>query len=86
MTPPNKPEILAMVALDTGTVAIVNVALTAPAATVALAGTVAADVLSLDNDTTAPPRGAGPLNVTVPVDEAPPATAEGLTVTEESTG
>jgi hypothetical protein len=36
------------------------------AAHVTLAGTVAADVLSLDSDTTAPPSGAGPLSVTVP--------------------
>lgn len=33
---------------------------------------------SLDNVTTAPPGGAGPVSVIVPVEEFPPATAEGL--------
>ena len=41
-------------------------ALVDPAATVTLAGTVAAEVLSLDSDTTAPPAGAALDNVTVP--------------------
>ena len=86
VTPLYKPEILTMVVLDTGTVAIVNVALATPAATVTLAGTAAASVLSLQSETIAPPGGAGPLSNTVPVDEVPPATEEGLSVTEESTG
>jgi len=62
----------------------VKVALLAPAATVTLAGTVAAAVLSLIRETAAPPVGAGPLNVTVPVDCAPPVTLIGLSAIAES--
>src|SRR5437588_639002 len=51
-----------------GLVLTVNVALLAPAATVTLAGTVAVDVL-LERETAAPPVGAGPLSVTVPVED-----------------
>jgi len=70
----------------TALVAIANVALVAPPVTVTLAGTAADDVLSLDNDTTAPPEGAGPLSVTVPVEGSSPTTVVGLTVTEDNTG
>jgi hypothetical protein len=64
----------------------VNVAVVAPAATVTLAGTVAADVLLLVSVTTAPAVGAGPLSVTVPVDEPPGATLVGLKLTEIGVG
>jgi hypothetical protein len=64
----------------------VNVALAAPAGTVTLAGTVAADILLLESETVAPPYGAGPLSITVPVDEEPPLTLGGLTVTEDNVG
>ena len=64
----------------------VNVALLAPPATVTLAGTVAAVVLSLDRETAAPPLGAGPLSVTVPVDADPPVTLVGFSAIEESVG
>ncbi len=58
----------------------------APAATVALAATLAA-ALSLESITCAPPVGAGPLNVAVPVEDcAPPVTVAGFSVTEESVG
>ena len=60
-----------------------NVAAVAPAATVTFAGTCAADVLLLVSVTVAPPLGATPLNVTVPVDELPPVTLVGLIVTED---
>src|SRR5438105_15267049 len=70
----------------TALVLTVNVALLAPAATVTLAGTVAVDVL-LERETAAPPVGAGPLSVTVPVEDcAPPVTLVGFTVSEESVG
>ena len=57
-----------------------------PAGTVTLAGTIATAALLLDKETAAPPLGAGALNVTVPVDEFPPVTLEGLNVREVSTG
>ena len=59
-----------------------NVAVVAFAATVTLAGTRAAAVLLLESVTTAPPAGAGPFNVTVPVEDVPPITETGLRVTE----
>ena len=65
----------------------VNVALLAPAATVTLAGTVAVDVPLLDRETAAPPPGAGPLSVTVPVEVCPPpVTLVGFSVSEERVG
>ena len=67
----------------TALVFTVNVALLAPAATVTVAGTVAVDVLLLERETTAPPVGAGPLSVTVPVEGDPPVTLAGFSVSEE---
>jgi len=55
----------------------VNVALEAPAATVTLAGTLAATALPLVKVTTTPPSPAGPLRVTVPVLVAPSTTVAG---------
>ena len=49
----------------------VKVALVEPAGTVTLDGTVANAVLLLESATTAPPEGAGALNVTLPVEEFP---------------
>src|SRR5258708_27535831 len=69
---------------ETALVATVNAALVAPAAIVTLAGTLAAVVLLLESATCAPPAGAGPLNVTVPVDEPPPTTLVGFSVSVES--
>jgi len=65
-------------------VAILNVAVVAPAATVTDAGTVAALVLLLVNATTAPPAGAAALSVTVPVLFAPPVSVAGFSVIEVS--
>ena len=67
----------------TALVLTVNVALVAPAATVTLEGTRAATVLLLESATTAPPDGAAPLSVTVPVEEFPPVTLAGFSESEE---
>jgi hypothetical protein len=74
--------------VDTATALVLTVkdALVAPAATVTLEGTLATVVLLLESVTCAPPVGAGPLSVTVPVDEFPPVTLVGLSVNEESMG
>ena len=60
-----------------------NVAVVAPAATVTLDGTVAATVLLLESAIVAPPAGAAPLSVTVPVEEFPPVTLVGFTESAE---
>lgn len=67
-------------------VVTVNVVEVVPAATVTLEGTVAALVLLLVSVTTAPPLGARPLRVIVPVEDEPPVTLAGLSVSEESVG
>src|SRR4051794_25469188 len=73
-----------VVTLVTELVVTVKIALLAPADTVTLAGTCAAAVLLLLSDTVAPPLGAAPLNVTVPVDELPPVTLDGFNVTDDN--
>jgi len=75
--------IVATVLVATAVVVTVNVAVVAPAATVTFAGTVAAEALDV-RFTVDPPAGAGALSVTVPVEEVPPVTVEGETVTLES--
>jgi hypothetical protein len=62
---------------STATDVAVKVAVVAPAATVTDAGTWAAAVLLELRETTAPPVGAGPLRVTVPVEGLPPTTEVG---------
>ena len=66
----------------TALVVMANVAVVAPAATVTLAGAWAAAVLLLESATAAPPAGAGLSSVTVPVEDTPPRTDVGLTLTE----
>ena len=64
---------LALVDAPTGVVVMLKVALVPPAAIVTLAGTAAAPLV-LDTATCAPPAGAGPSSVTVPVTGVPPVT------------
>ena len=79
-----------MTGVDTATalVVTVKVALMAPAGTVTpLDGTLAAAILLLESVTWAPPAGAGPLSVTVPVEDCtPPVTLVGFSVSVESVG
>jgi hypothetical protein len=82
----NVAEIADDVLLPTGLVVTVKVAVVAPAATVTLAGTVAAAVLLLVRVTTAPAVDAAPFRVTVPVDDAPPVSEVGLRLTELGAG
>jgi len=63
-----------------------KVAVLAPAKTVTLLGTCAAAVLLLCSVTSAPPAGAAPFNVTVPVELAPPITLAGLRPIEDKVG
>ncbi len=65
----------------------VKVALVAPAATVNDVGTVATLLVPLVSDTTAPPVGALPVSVTVPVELAlPPTTVVGFRVRVDTLG
>jgi phosphohistidine swiveling domain-containing protein len=75
-------EIVTIIELAEAIVATWNVALVAPAMIVTLDGTVAAEVLLLDRETTVPPLGAAPLRVTCPVEGLPPLTLVGLSVSE----
>ena len=65
------------VALATTLLVTVKVALLLPLATVTVVGTVALEESEL-NITTTPALGAGPLNVTVPWEVAPPLTLVGF--------
>ena len=77
--PPKEAEIVTEVAAATALVVSVKLAVVAPAGTVTpCAGTLAAALL-LDKRTCAPPAGAGPFSVTMPVgEEVAPETLEGL--------
>jgi len=83
LTPAEVAVMVTDVELCTVVVVIAKVALAAPPAMVTVAGTLAALPL-LDSAMTAPPDGAGPLSAAVPCDAAPPATLEGLTVSDAS--
>jgi hypothetical protein len=78
--------IVTVVEVTTRLVFTVKVALVAPAGTVTLEGTEAAPLL-LESATCAPPAGAGPFSVTLPVEfpSGPPITVLGFRVSDERT-
>src|SRR5207248_158670 len=79
-------EMVAEVDVRTIDAFTVKVTLLLPAGTVTLEGTLAAALL-LESATCAPPAGAGPLSVTVPVEDCtPPTTLVGFNVSEETVG
>lgn len=79
-------EIVAEVDTSTTDVLTVKVALVLPAGMVTLEGTLAAALL-LESMTCAPPDGAGPLSVTVPVEVCtPPTTLLGFSVSDATVG
>jgi hypothetical protein len=82
---PNVAVIVAEVEDPTPIVLTIKVAARLPVATVTLAGTCAAELLS-ERVTTIPGAGAGPFSVTVPVEELPPTTEVGLKPNEPSIG
>src|SRR2546425_1272678 len=81
VAPRGEAEMVTGVDAATVLVVTVNVTLVAPTGTVTLPGTVAA-VLLLDRVTDAPPAGAGPFSVTVPVEFPPPVTVVGFSASE----
>ena len=70
----------------TALVVTVKVALAFPAGIVTLSGTEAIAGVLLERETTAPPLGAGPLSVTVPVEAFAPVMLVGLSASEERVG
>lgn len=86
VAPPKAAVMVASVEAVTDTVLTVNGALVAPAATVALAGTVATLRLLLDSVTTAPPAGAALVSVAVPCTVLPPTTLAALSAIADSAG
>ena len=83
---PYVEEITTGVLESTGVVVSVNVAEVLPAgtATVPIAGTWATDVLPLCRLIIAPPAGAAPFSVTVPVEGFPPTSVAGFTLSDDS--
>src|ERR1700722_2188492 len=71
---PDDAEMVTDVLAATGTETTENVAEVSPAATVTVPGTVAAAALLLERAMDAPPDGAEPVSVTVPVTLLPPST------------
>ena len=79
-------EMVADVETRTIDVRTVKDALVAPAGTITLEGTLAAPLL-LESVMVIPPAGAGPVRVTVPVEDCrPPMTLEGFSLSDERVG
>ena len=77
------PAVIVEVVVDeTGVVVMVKLAVVAPALTVTLNGTWAADVRLELSVTAMPPVGAAPVRLTVPVEETPPETEVGEKLTD----
>ena len=72
--------------LCTGEVVTVKVVLVSPAGTVTAAGTCATFELLLERATDAPPFGAIPLNVTLPLDFCPPVSWAGVKLSDRTAG
>lgn len=75
-----------VVIVATALVVTVNVVVVLPAGTITEDCTCAAVLLLLERLTAAPPAGATPFSVTVPVELLPPVTNVGLSVTLDSIG
>ena len=86
VTPPAVASTVTEVLDEPGDVVTMNVAELLPDGTVTLAGTLATEGLLLESATTFPPAGAGPLRITVPVEELPASTVEGESVKDDGTG
>src|SRR5216684_8357688 len=82
--PPKDPDTRTLCVAVTAKVVMANVAAVSPFRTVTCAGTLTTEALSLTRGTSAPPLGAGPVRVTVPVAPDPPATFTGVMVSERS--
>jgi len=80
LVPLSEAEIVAAVVAATGVVVIVNVVELAPAGIVTVDDVLALVLLEV-TVTVSPPAGAGPFRVKVPVEDVPPITEAGLTVT-----
>jgi hypothetical protein len=80
-TPPKDAVIVADIAPLTARVAAENAALVEPPETITLDGTLTGSAAV--SETTAPPDGAAPLSVTVPLTEFPPTTLTALSDTDD---
>jgi hypothetical protein len=83
VVPLYEAEMSELVEKSTLDVLTVKLAVVAPDGTVTVLGTLAAPLL-LESVTTAPPAGAGPVSVIVPVEFCPPNTLVGFNVSDES--